>query len=291
MHHPTYSVDGVALDAPGWRLAPGTRLRPLPAARTVEVRVPGRSGDLPVTGLDLEPTVLGITLRVLPQDAQGLHGGFPQLERNLEALTGLFGVRHRLLDVRYHVDPDTVRTARAEVVSSVEPEVDVSGATALLTVLLRVPGVYWRDPEPVSWETELVPGPPPEGVAVSGLAGSTAPVTDAEVLIDGPAAGPEVVDVATGAGLRWAGTLTAGQTLAVDCAAMSARRLSADVPAGEDVTGLVTAFGPGSASRWLHLTPVLTGGDPHRREVRVRADAVSAAAGARVRITTRRAFL
>ncbi|MEU2971721.1 hypothetical protein [Nocardiopsis alba] len=287
MPYPTYTVDGVPLDAPGWRLAPGTALRPLPAVRTAEVQVPGRAGDLPVTGLDLEATTLGMTLWVGPRTPDGSLGGFAGLEENLAALTSLFGARHRMLDLRFHVDADTVRQADAEVVTAAEPEVNVASATALLTVLFRVPGVYWRDPDASSWEAPMGTESPPEGVAVDALSGSTAPIVDARLVLSGPLARPEVTDVATGGGFRWDGTLTANQALEVDCERMTARVL----PEGRDVTGSVTAFGPGSASRWLHLTPERVADDPYRRVPRVRLEAADSGDGSRIDIHARRAFL
>ncbi|WP_026119794.1 hypothetical protein [Nocardiopsis ganjiahuensis] len=292
MPFPTYSVDGVALDSPGWHLAPGTQLRPLPAVRSVEVRLPGRAGDVPVLGLDHEATSLGLTLNVTDRDHQGRRGGFPGLEGNLEALTGLFGTRHRLLDLRYHVDARTTRRADAEVISSAEPEVDVASARARLTVLVRIPGVYWRGTDLSTWQARLLTDPPEEGTVVSWLSGSTAPITDAQVEIHGRVDRPTVVDVATGGGFTWPGALSPNQGLAVDCAAMRAHRFPLDSPGErEDVTGLVSGIGPGSASRWLHLTPALVRGNPHQRHVRVRADAVSAGEATEIRISARRSFL
>lgn len=287
MPYPTYTVDGVPLDAPGWRLAPGTALRPLPAARTAEVQVPGRAGDLPVTGLDLDATTLGVTLWVNSRTPSGSSSGFAGLEENLDALTSVFGVRHRLLDLRFHVDADTVRQAGAEVVSAVEPEVNIASATALITVLLRVPGVYWRDPAVSGWEAPVRTEAPEEGVAVEALAGSTAPIIDARLVLSGPLSRPEVVDVATGGGFRWDGTLTTGQSLEVDCEGMRARML----PEDRNVTGAVTAFGPGSASRWLHLTPEKVAADPYRRVPRVRLEAADSGDDSRIDILARRAFL
>lgn len=292
MPFPTYSVDGVALDAPGWHLAPGTQLRPLPAARSVEIRLPGRAGDVPVLGLDHEATGFGLTLNVTDRDHQGHRGGFPGLERNLEALSGLFGVRHRLVDLRYHVDARTTRRADAEVIASAEPEVYVASATARLTVLVRVPGVYWRDPELATWQARLLTDPPQEGTVVSWLSGSTGPITDAHVGIHGQADHPTVVDVVTGGGFTWAGALGPNQGLEVDCADLRAYRFPLTEPADrEDVTGLVSGIGPGSASRWLHLTPGLVRGNPHQRHIRVRAGAVSTGEETQIRIRARRSFL
>ncbi|SDI50655.1 hypothetical protein SAMN05421505_16114 [Sinosporangium album] len=288
--YPTYTVDGIGMDGPGWYLAPETRRRPMPAARAVSVKVPGRSGDLPIVGLDLEPTAFALDLHVLPVRPDGAEGGFEALEHNLEALAAAFGVRHRLLDVRYHAAPGIVRRAEATALAASEPMVDVGNAVARLQVLLTVPGAIWRDVATATWTGAL----PSAAQAVTPLAGSTAPVTDAVLRITGPAVNPQVGDVVSGGTLAWDGVLAAGERLLLDCAALHAAKVAGDtwdLAAGTDVTGGVSSAGPGSASRWLHLTPAISGGDPHSRSVTVTSSATGTTGASGLQIRARRAYL
>ena len=70
------------------------------------------------------------------------------------------------------------------------------------------------------------------------------------------------------------------QRLVVDCARMRAALVAPgewDVETGSNVTGRVDVIGPGSDRGWLALTPAYAYGDPHARDVRITAGAVSAA--------------
>ncbi|PZG20595.1 hypothetical protein [Nonomuraea aridisoli] len=288
--YPTYEVDGIGMDGPGWYLAPETRRRPMPAARAISVKVAGRSGELPIVGLDLEPTSFALDLHVLPVWPDDTEGGYEAMERNLEALAGVFGVRHRLLDVRYYAAPGIVRQADATVLSASEPAVDVGNAVARLQVLLQVPAGVWRDEVAVTWDG-LMPG---AAQPVTPLAGSTAAIVDALVRVTGPANDPSVADVVTGAAITWDGALAAGERLLVDCGAQAAAVVTGDtwdLADGDDVTGQLEATGPGSASRWLPLTPAIADGDPYSRAVTVAAAAGGTTAASSLQIRARRAHL
>lgn len=288
--YPTYTVDGVPLDARGWYLTPETRRRAIPGVRAVSVQVPGVPGELPITGLDLDTTTLTLGLRVTAARPDGSDGDLVDLETNVEALTGLFGVRHRMLDVRHYPAPGMVRQADATMLAASEPVYNTALRFARLTVVLTVPGVVWRDVAAATWSGAL----PGTGQAVTTLAGSTAPVTDALVRFTGPAVSPTIVDVATGGSVSRPGGLLAGQRLLIDCKAMRAAVVTTDtwdLDAGSDVTGEISASGPGSGSRWLHLTPQIAGGDPYSRAVMVTTTATSTTSASRVEIRARRAYL
>lgn len=287
--YPTYTVDGVAMDSHGWYLTPATRHRPLPGAKAVKIEVPGRAGELPVVGLDPDTTTLPLGLRVTALRPDGSEGDLYELEQNLEALSGIFGVRHRLLDVRHIPAPGMERQADATVLAAADPEVDVATRTARLTVVLTIPGVYWRDPREVTW-AGLLPG---AGQAVTELAGGTAPIVDSVLRFTGPATTPAMTDLVSGCTVVHAGALAAGQRLLVDCARMRASRVTTDtwdLDAGTDVTGTVDAMGPGSSSRWLHLTPGMAGIDPYSRSIRVTTTATGTTSASLAEIRARRAY-
>ncbi|MEU1883437.1 hypothetical protein ABZ470_39540 [Streptosporangium sp. NPDC020072] len=288
---PTYSLDGVALDHPAgcWRLKPGTRRRPLPGVRSVEVTVPGRAGELPIVGLDHETTQLPLEFGVTSRAPGGGDGGYVQLEENLEALSALLGVRHRLMTLRYEAGP-IVRVADVTITAVSEPEVNVGAARARLTAVVRVPGVYWRDEVTTTWTGSANAA----DQAVTTLAGSTGPITDALIRITGPAVNPAVVDVATGGTVARSSGLLGSERLLIDCAAMRAAKVTSDtwdLAAGTDVTGQITATGPGSAFRWLHLTPAVGVGDPFSRVVLLTATATSTTGASKLEVRARRSYI
>lgn len=288
---PTYTLDGVPLDHPAgcWRTKVGTKRRPLPGLRQVQVKVPGRAGELPIVGLDHETTTMPIVLRVYGRTPSGGFGGYEQMEHNLEALTALLGVKHRLMTLTYTAGT-IVRQAQVILDGISEPEVNTTAAMARLTTVMRVPGVYWRDEVEATWAGAANGANQP----VTTLAGSTGPITDAILRVTGPAVNPAVTDAATGGTVARSSGLLAGQRLLIDCGQMRARLVTTDTwdfALGTDVTGQIAATGPGSAFRWLHLTPAVALSDPFSRTVLVTAAATSTTGASKLEIRARRAYL
>ncbi len=287
----TYFLDGVALDHPAgcWRLKKGTKRRPLPGVRAVNLNVAGRSGDIPVLGLDFEAPTVGLAFSVYAVTPGGVRGGQEELEANVEALTGLLGTRHRLMDLKYVVG-SMIRVAAVTVETNSEPEYYYDAGLARLTAVVKVPGVFWRDETEAIWSGAANAS----SQIVSTLAGSTGPITDAVLRVTGPAVNPKVTDVATGGQVAYSGSVLAGEHLLIDCGTMQAAKVTDDiwdVSAGSDVTGNVNATGPGSQFRWLHLTPAMAVGDPHSRAVVVNASASSTSGASALKIRARRSYL
>ena len=286
--YPTYTVDGVPMDRAEWYLTPATRQRALPAKRGVSVEVPGRSGQLPVTGLDEDASTVTLGLFVTAARPDGTEGDLPEMNANLDALLGMFGTEHRLLDVRYFPGPGVERQADAMVLAGSEPDIDVPIRRARVQLVLTLPGVYWRDPITRTWSAPLT------GTrGVTTLAGSTAPITDAVVRVKGPATSPSVTDVATGLTVAYTGTLTGSQWLLIDCGSMRAARVTSDtwdLAAGTDVTGSVDSTGPRSSSSWLRLTSAMAAADPFSRTVMVTGAGSGTDGTTRLEIRARRAY-
>jgi len=288
---PTYRLDGVPLDHPSgcWSLKKGTQRRPFPGARAVKLSVPGRSGEVPIVGLDREATTLGLNFKVTSATPSGTDGGYQQMEHNLEALSALLGVRHRLMELRYEAG-SIVRVADVQVTSTSEPEVNTGAATARLTAIVEVPGVFWRSESEYTWSG----APNAADQVVTTLAGSTGEITDAVLRWTGPAVNPTVRDVATGGTVSRPGGLLAGQRLLIDCGQMRAAVVGADtwdLSAGTDVSGEIAAVGAGSAFRWLHLVPGIVAADPFSRPVRVTTSATSTSGASLLEIRARRSYL
>lgn len=287
----TYVLDGVPLDHPAgcWRLKRGTKRRPLPGVRAVNLSVPGRAGDLPVLGLDHEATTFGLAFTVYPYTPSGADGGAEQMEANLEALGALLGTRHRLMTLKWATG-SIVRVAGVTVEATSEPEYFAGAAMVRLTAVVKVPGVYWRDEADSTWAGTM----PGAGQIVTPLAGSTGPIVDAVLRVTGPAVQPSVRDVATGGTVAYTGTVQASQHLLVDCGQLRAAVVTTDtwdLTGGTDVTGAINATGPGSAFRWLHLTPAMAVGDPHSRAVMVDAAASGTSGASALKIRARRSYL
>ncbi|MGP3916931.1 hypothetical protein [Nonomuraea sp. 10N515B] len=208
-------------------------------------------------------------------------------------LAALLGVRHRLMSLRYQAG-SIVRVADVTVIAASEPELWVGAARARLAAVVEVPSVYWRDETVTTWEGSANAN----GQTIITLAGSTAPITDSLIRVTGPATSITIRDVATqgAVGLLTGGSnsITAFERLLIDAAAMRAAVVTADtwdLATGTDRTGVISVFGPGSASRWIHLTPAVAVGDPFSRAVLINCTASGTTAASRLEVRARRAYL
>ncbi|WP_378786609.1 hypothetical protein ACFMQL_20575 [Nonomuraea fastidiosa] len=259
----------------------------------MRVSVTGRPGELPIVGLDHEATSFSLTFVVTGATPAGTDGGFQQMEANLEALSALLGTRNRLMSLRYQAG-SIVRIADVTITAASEPEIWVGAARARFSVVVEVPGVYWRDEAEATWQGSVTA---PDQV-VTTLAGSTAPITDALIRVTGPATNFTLTDMASGGSIGMtvflANVIPEGQRLLIDAAAQRAALVGTDtwdLDGGTDRTGAMVVSGPGSATRWIHLTPAIALGDPFSRAVIVSCSATATTSESAVEIRARRAYL
>ncbi|GAA3890611.1 hypothetical protein GCM10022243_64360 [Saccharothrix violaceirubra] len=287
----TYTVDGVPLDHPAgcWKLLAATQVRPLPGARAASVVIPGRPGELPLVGADVEATTIGLTLGITGASPTGIDQGAAGLDANLAALYGLFGVRHRMLELRYRPAPTVAEVAaEATVTAASEPQMWVGAARARLAVIARIPGAFWRDVAARVWSTPE-PGFPER---VTTLDGSTAPVSDTVWRITGPISDLRIADSLTDSWVSYPGTLDAGRQLRIHCGRLDAHEAASIAWDGTSAgaTGRITNGGPGSARGWLTFTPVPVT-SAHDRGVQVLIGGTGTSSATLIEMRARRAFL
>ena len=239
-----YTIDGVPLSDPGhrWRLHRETQRRTPVAFRSVDVNVPGMDGNIPIYGEQIEATALALELNVY---------GLPeQIEERAQFLRALLGRTTGPLMVGKRGG----LTAEAKPVSISDPV--MTDRYARLAVTLSIPSGVWRGP--VETWTHPAPG---SSAAVATPIRSARPITDALILIEGPATSPIIEDAATGATVQYTGAVAAGQKLLIDCAEWRAN-LSAGTTwttGGSNATADLTNTGPMSDVTLLPLTPVMAG--------------------------------
>jgi hypothetical protein len=256
-------VDGVRLDSSAWNVE--SKVRQWAGARSADVVLPGVDGVAASLNDDLEPTLMTLSMWVVGTDENGLipngSNGMAQCRANLDQLSALFGVRHRLLSIIEVVDGGgTQRQANAKVVDSISPEIR-AGGLGRFTVTLQLPEAMWQDPATSDWsQASVVAGNTYE---VTSLLGSTAPIADEILTFTGPATNPQITDFTTGAYIRLNAALPAGQVWRVNCASWTTRYGAGLTFGSLDTAGTdaqaVTVYGGGTA-RFLRLQPALTGG-------------------------------
>lgn len=266
-----YEIDGVPLEDPQrrWGIESQTQARTPVAFRVVDAAIPGSDGSLPIWGEDVEATALGLEINVW---------GAPQeVERSCGFLRGLLGKTHAPLIVKRR--DGLIAEAKPAAIS----DPIMTPRYALLSATLTIPSGVWRGPLE-GWEADTLVGEH----NVSSLEGGSRPVTDALVLVTGPAQNLRITDVATGAVLVYSGTIPAGQKLLVDVAAWRAT-LGADVSwdsAGADATRNVDGTGPRSATHLWTLTPQATPAGTTWTRISVSATGTTDASGLQLRART-----
>lgn len=285
------TVDGTSLDAYAWNVDAKTRL--FPGARTADVQIPGVDGVAASVNDDLEPGLLTLSMWVIGVDQNGTipvgSNGVAQCRANLDALAHLFGKRHALLDVRETVDlQGSVRQAWCKVTDTVEPKLIANG-TGRFTVAMSIPDGMWQDPATADWsQTGATAGTVYE---VTSLQGATGPISDAVLLVTGPATNPQINDFASGAYVRLNQALAAGQLWRVNVGTWSSRYGSGLTLASADTAGTdghaTTVYGGGNA-RFLRLLPQVSAG---ARRVRLSLTGSGFTAATGISVRARRKYL
>lgn len=298
--HPV-AVDGVRLDTLAWGIeSSGLRVGALRSGDTVLV---GLDGAVASTDDAREPSSVTYSMFVRGTDEDGHvppgSDAYSTLRENLDHLLHLFAKSGTLLDVREAMGPDwtyaadaltgdDVRQFSGKVQDALEPSLEV-GASARFTVVVQNPGVYWRGLDTADWsQAGVVSGTAYE---VTTLEGSSAPIDDAILLLDGPTTGAATItDPATGAFVRLNEAIPADKAWRVNVATWESRVATQGIGAadtfGTDKSS-VTDQG-GGYPRLLRLNPRLIGG---ARKVRLAVTATGMTGATTLTVRARKAHL
>lgn len=210
-------VDGIALSAYAWGIAPGASIVGAPGRRTADVEVPGRHGVIPAGSAPFEAGSFALSMYVLGCQDDGSVPATATAQRqrfevNLSKLMLLL-TRPGSVTLQRSAIGRPTQTAKARVVAAVQPSV-VSGRAARLNVVFEIPGVFWRGPN-----TDIALGPSSGRVNLYALDG-THEVDDMVVEVYGPTSTRvRLTDVATGEWIESPRALIAGETWLIDGAA------------------------------------------------------------------------
>lgn len=299
--HPV-SVDGVRLDTLAWGIE-GAALT-VGSVRSADAVLAGLDGTVPSLEDAREPGAYTLSMFVRGTDVDGtVPGGdaWAAVRANLDGLLHLFADNGHLLDVREvvetsPVDPDVepalaapARQFYGKVQDALTPDLQ-PGAIARFTVTLTNPGCYWRDTDDADWaQAAVVNGGTYD---VSTLAGSTAPVDDAVVLVTGPAdAGVTVADPSTGAFVRLNAAIPADEAWRVNVGTW-ATRLGVLTLDSDDTEGIDQAALTDQGGRYPSLLRLRPTREPDgTRLVRARVTGTGFAGTTSLSIRARRAYL
>lgn len=281
----TLSVNGTVLNTLAKNIESLAGRLKVADLRTDNVSVPGRHGTLRTAQKYYSEGQIILPMWVRGTDDNGVvtTSGRELFMANVNALSALFRPGDGMLEV-VHVQPDnTSRRCFAEVTEVIDFSTQANSGNMPIgkfSVALRVPEVFWEDLLPVS--VDLLPT---QVGAVSQFVGATAPIGDAIFKVTGPATGVRVEATYNGQSkqvpdwFQYLGTVSAGQTLTIDCSNWTL------TGGGGHVVNYAN-FTHSGGSRWVTMVPGPAGGAP---ELKITASSTTIAT--KVNVQARRKYL
>lgn len=264
-----------SVDTKRWNVQAGSLWRPPVARRRSVLSIPGRHGTVATT----RPPVFDEPVVALELRCKGVMSTLEAAVNEVQALLSAPGL------TLGRSSGGVVTSAPVELVS-ISPGQFVADTLADVSVQLAVPGVFLR-----STSVDSTPEPVTSGEVVSlpGLAVGTAPVGDVVLRVRGAATSVSIVDVVSGTGISWTGTLTNSQFLFLHPATASARIATAAdwASGGTDVSGSLSYPAPGLLQVW----PRMAAADPAVRAASVTVTGADFDANTTVTVRAQPAYL
>lgn len=308
--YPLIKVNGVDMDdvTGRWGVRRDQPLRTLPGLRTTNVTVPGRDGALWPVYDPYDVNMFSLKMVVF---GDGTTDGerSSSLEKRLEAL--YFLVSQGPVELTYQVGPNTTdtRIAAGRLQAATSPEVSDARDYANVDFVFDLPDVFWRDADDGFYSASMALGVPLTQMTLPFLAGSTAPVSDLQILISGDWTQLTIVsnkmpngvrDYSVNGQMRIDANITVDQSVFIDCGAQRALLQPSRSPSwgaidySSEITSSVIMTGLDSATDWLKVRPDASIGDftdEASRQMYLSIAAVNTTGPLAVSIKGRRAFL
>ena len=254
------TIDGVRLDTLAWNIETLEGRLTFPSTRAERPVIPGDDGAVFIPNQSFDEGVQTLSMWVRGCDVDGaIPGGSSAMQEfrtNLLKLTRIFGIKHRMLDVR-----QTWPAGVIQYYASVDDTFDFSGnalnKSAKFAVVLKIPDVFGQDVNTTDYSsaTNLTTG---TTLTLTALDGGSAPVRDAIIVVNGPATNPRLTNPETGEWVQLNATIASGTNWRFNCATWETRTGAGLTVSSSDTTGTSrvaeTAYGSGGA-RFMTLTP------------------------------------
>lgn len=179
-----------------------------------------RDGDIFVPNKKSAPGRIVLSMWVNGTDEDGVvpADSYYKYRQNLDMLRRMFGVKHRLLDVREQLDVAGahIRQALCTVGAVIDPAMLANFPyTAKMAVELKIMDGFWQDLADSNYDSAigLVAN---TDIDLPAFAPMTAPMRDMWVVLDGPANNPKIIDNRSGHYAQYNGILGDGIQWVVD---------------------------------------------------------------------------
>ena len=179
-----------------------------------------RDGEIWVPNKKAGPGRIILSMWVSGTDEDGIvpADSYYKYRQNLDKLRRIFGVQHRLLDVREQLDVSGahIRQALCTVGAVIDPSMLANFPyTAKFTVELKIMAGFWQDLADTNYDSGI-------GLLANTdhdlpeFALATAPMRDMWVVLDGPANNPRIIDNRSGHYAQYNGILGNGIQWVID---------------------------------------------------------------------------
>ena len=295
-----YIIDGVSLKDPKnrWFIERTVKRRGVPAKRSRNIQIPGRSGSIWIANSDYEDGTVAISLIVQEYDETGAAGGAAQAAINLENILEIVGQNQKLVSVVENLGSYSRKTM-AEVSTSIDGSHIGSGLKAYrVPIVMSVPGSFWKDAAPTAnFVAPVVNGT--TDLTIDTLKGSSALIREGVIRLTGPIDSEVALRAMTrdsnlstfaAADAVFKSPLAAGQYLYIDLQTFTARRSTSATAwsaGGTDVTEFLDYATRGP----LQLIPTRFTTGSMNREVRLRIVAAGTSAASAIEIRAERTYL
>lgn len=255
------TVDGVRLDTYAFNVETLDGRLAVPSVRGEDPVVPGMDGAVFVPNKSYDSGRMTLTMWVRGCD---VNGGVPttnttEFRTNLDMITRMFTVRHRLLDVR-----QTWPAGDIQWLCKVEQPWDFTATAfnpmARFAVELGIPGTFGQDVSTADYTSAagLASG---VTLTLTNYNGTTAPISDAILVVRGPATNPRLTNPDTGEWVQYNGTIAAGSDWRVDCSLWETRTgVGIGIASGAGTNQVANTQYAGGGARFMRLTPRPSGG-------------------------------
>ena len=214
------TVDGTRLDTLAYNIETKDGRDLGPTLQGEDITTGMRDGDIFVPNKKSGPGRIVLSMWVNGTDEDGIvpTDSYYKYRQNLDMLRRMFGVKHRLLDVREQLDVAGahIRQALCTVGAVIDPAMLANFPyTAKMSVELKIMSGFWQDLADSNYDSAIGLLANTD-INLPAFAPMTAPMRDMWVVLDGPATNPKIIDNRSGHYAKLNGVIGNGIQWVVD---------------------------------------------------------------------------
>lgn len=244
-----WTADGVALNTYAYNISDFAFSTP--GMRGATTRLPMRSGSIPRYNRSYEPGAFGLNMWILGCNTDGTVPSTwsdqrAAFESNRRTLMSVLGKQSStILFTKTLHDNSVIRAKALPMPDAIEMAMQMGGLRGELTLTFELVDSFWEE-ETQRTASATAGSSLPKTLPLTTYAGSTAPLEDAVVTVNGPITNPKVTDSESGSWVQYTGTVSNGTSWVVDVGAFTSKIGAGDVRANTT---------HGGHARFLYVPP------------------------------------